>query len=38
LLFYAEGKTGLRETMAAAGLDEVRFGIDHLGTSVIVEE
>jgi D-glycero-alpha-D-manno-heptose-7-phosphate kinase len=38
LLFYAEGKTGLRETMAAAGLDEVRFGIDYLGTSVIVEE
>jgi D-glycero-alpha-D-manno-heptose-7-phosphate kinase len=38
LLFYAEGKTDLRETMAAAGLDEVRFGIDHLGTSVIVEE
>jgi len=38
LLFYAEGKTGLRETMAAAGLDEVRFGVDYLGTSVLVEE
>ena len=38
LLFYAEGKTGVRETMAAAGLTEVRFGIDYLGTTVIVEE
>jgi len=38
LLFYADNKTALRETMTAAGLDEVRFGIDYLGTSVIVEE
>ena len=38
LLFYAEDKAGVRAEMAAIGLNEVRFGIDYLGTSVIVPE
>jgi D-glycero-alpha-D-manno-heptose-7-phosphate kinase len=38
LLFYAEDKTRLRETMAERGLTEVRFGIDYLGSTVIVAE
>ncbi len=38
LLFYAERKSDLRDVMASAGLDEVRFGIDYLGASVIVAE
>jgi D-glycero-alpha-D-manno-heptose-7-phosphate kinase len=38
LLFYAVDKTRLRETMTAAGLDEVRFGVDYRGTNVIVDE
>ncbi len=38
LLFYAEAKSDLRSTMAALGLDEVRFGIDALGATVIVAE
>jgi D-glycero-alpha-D-manno-heptose-7-phosphate kinase len=36
LLFYAEAKADLRAAMAEAGLDEVRFGIDPLGATVIV--
>ena len=38
LLFYAEEKAGVRDAMAALGLDEVRFGIDYLGATVIVAE
>jgi D-glycero-alpha-D-manno-heptose-7-phosphate kinase len=38
LLFYAEDKVGVRGEMEAAGLNEVRFGIDYVGTSVIVSE
>jgi D-glycero-alpha-D-manno-heptose-7-phosphate kinase len=37
LLFYAERKAALRETMAELGLSEVHFGIDYLGSSVIVQ-
>ena len=36
LLFYAEAKADLRAAMTEAGLDEVRFGIDPLGATVIV--
>jgi D-glycero-alpha-D-manno-heptose-7-phosphate kinase len=36
LLFYSEAKAELREAMAELGLDEVRFGIDSLGATVIV--
>ena len=36
LLFYAENRAGLREAMAARNLTEIRFGIDYLGSSVIV--
>lgn len=36
LLFYAENKADLRESMAARGLDEVRFGIDYEGSTTIV--
>ena len=38
LLFYAESKPDLRKVMQHAGLDEVRFGIDYLGATVIVAE
>jgi D-glycero-alpha-D-manno-heptose-7-phosphate kinase len=38
LLFYAEAKADLRAAMAALELDEVRFGIDSLGATVIVAE
>ena len=37
LLFYAEQKADLRAAMADAGLGEVSFGIDYLGSSVIVQ-
>jgi D-glycero-alpha-D-manno-heptose-7-phosphate kinase len=36
LLFYAEDKAGLRDAMKGYGLEEVRFGIDYDGSSVIV--
>jgi D-glycero-alpha-D-manno-heptose-7-phosphate kinase len=36
LLFYSESKAELREAMRQQGLDEVRFGIDYLGATVIV--
>jgi len=36
LLFYAESKAELRDAMRDEGLDEVRFGIDYLGATVIV--
>jgi D-glycero-alpha-D-manno-heptose-7-phosphate kinase len=36
LLFYAEDKAGLRDEMKRYGLEEVRFGIDYDGSSVIV--
>jgi D-glycero-alpha-D-manno-heptose-7-phosphate kinase len=36
LLFYSEAKADLREAMRREGLDEVRFGIDYLGATVIV--
>jgi D-glycero-alpha-D-manno-heptose-7-phosphate kinase len=37
LLFYAEDKADLRVRMAELELEEVTFGIDHQGTSVIVQ-
>ena len=37
LLFYAEEKAELRTAMSELGLPEVDFGIDYLGTSVIVQ-
>jgi D-glycero-alpha-D-manno-heptose-7-phosphate kinase len=36
LLFYAESKADIRDAMAREGLDEVRFGIDYLGATIIV--
>ena len=36
LLFYAEEKAELRDAMARARLEEVRFGFDHEGTSTVV--
>jgi len=36
LLFYATDKAGLRATMAAEDLPEVTFGIDELGSTVLV--
>jgi D-glycero-alpha-D-manno-heptose-7-phosphate kinase len=36
LLFYSEAKADLRNTMADLGLEEVRFGVDPLGATVIV--
>jgi D-glycero-alpha-D-manno-heptose-7-phosphate kinase len=36
LLFYADSKADLRDAMRREGLDEVRFGIDYLGATVIV--
>jgi D-glycero-alpha-D-manno-heptose-7-phosphate kinase len=36
LLFYAEVKGGLRAAMSELGFDEVSFGIDYQGSSVIV--
>ena len=38
LLFYAEDKAGVRESMSERGLAEVRFGIDYLGSTVIIAE
>lgn len=35
LLFYAESKSNLRETMAGAGLKEVRFHFDYHGTRLL---
>ena len=37
LLYYAERKADLRSAMAEAGLAEVNFGIDYLGSAVIVQ-
>jgi D-glycero-alpha-D-manno-heptose-7-phosphate kinase len=37
LMFYAEEKKRLRQTMTAEGLREVRFGFDFEGTKVIVQ-
>lgn len=37
LLFYADQKSDLREAMAQADLAEVNFGVDYLGSSVIVQ-
>jgi D-glycero-alpha-D-manno-heptose-7-phosphate kinase len=36
LLFYAESKADLRAEMKGLGLDEIRFGVDVLGATVIV--
>ena len=36
LMFYAEGKTKLRQAMTAAGLQEVRFRFDFEGTKLVV--
>jgi D-glycero-alpha-D-manno-heptose-7-phosphate kinase len=36
LLFYAEDRKKLRQAMAKAGLDEVRFSFDFEGTKVIL--
>ena len=38
LLFYADEKAALRSTMAAHGLEEVRFRIDYEGTTTIVAQ
>jgi D-glycero-alpha-D-manno-heptose-7-phosphate kinase len=38
LLFHAEAKSALRAAMAEFGLEEVRFGIDYHGSSVLVAE
>jgi D-glycero-alpha-D-manno-heptose-7-phosphate kinase len=38
LLFYAEAKADLRAAMGKLELDEVRFGIDAFGATVIVAE
>jgi D-glycero-alpha-D-manno-heptose-7-phosphate kinase len=38
LLFQAESKTALRAAMRELDLEEVRFGIDYHGSSVIVAE
>jgi D-glycero-alpha-D-manno-heptose-7-phosphate kinase len=37
LMFYAEEKRRLRQTMIAEGLREVRFGFDFEGTKIIVQ-
>ena len=37
LMFYAEEKTGLRRTMADAGLREVRFRFDFEGTRTVLQ-
>jgi D-glycero-alpha-D-manno-heptose-7-phosphate kinase len=36
LMFYAEDRTKLRQTMAKAGLEEVRFRFDFEGTKVVL--
>jgi D-glycero-alpha-D-manno-heptose-7-phosphate kinase len=36
LMFYAEDRRRLRQTMTKAGLDEVRFGFDFEGTKVLL--
>ena len=38
LLFYAENKGDLRATMAALGLEEVRFRMDYEGSTTIVAQ
>jgi D-glycero-alpha-D-manno-heptose-7-phosphate kinase len=37
LLYYAENKADLRAAMASLGLTEVSFGIDYLGSTVVVQ-
>ena len=37
LLFYAEDKARLRSAMSDLGLHEVRFGIDYLGSTTLVD-
>ena len=37
LLFYADAKVELREAMAELGFEEVSFGFDYQGTSVIID-
>jgi D-glycero-alpha-D-manno-heptose-7-phosphate kinase len=37
LMFYAEDKVKLRHTMRMAGLPEVRFRFDFLGTQVVAQ-
>jgi D-glycero-alpha-D-manno-heptose-7-phosphate kinase len=36
LMFYAADRSRLRQTMAEAGLDEVRFRFDFEGTKVVL--
>jgi D-glycero-alpha-D-manno-heptose-7-phosphate kinase len=36
LMFYAEDRSKLREAMAGAGLEEVRFHFDFEGTKVLL--
>jgi D-glycero-alpha-D-manno-heptose-7-phosphate kinase len=36
LMFYAEDRSKLRESMAGAGLEEVRFHFDFEGTKVLL--
>jgi D-glycero-alpha-D-manno-heptose-7-phosphate kinase len=38
LLFYAEDRARLRSAMADQGLTEVRFGFDHEGSKVLVQD
>jgi len=36
LMFYSEDKKRLRQAMKEAGLQEIRFRFDYMGTKVIV--
>ena len=36
LMFYATDRNKLRQTMARAGLDEVRFRFDYEGTKIVL--
>jgi D-glycero-alpha-D-manno-heptose-7-phosphate kinase len=38
LMLYAEDVTGVRETMAREGLEEVRFKFDFDGATVLIRE
>ena len=36
-MFYCEERSRLRQTMATAGLEEVRFRFDFEGTKVLIQ-
>ena len=38
LMFYAEDTRSLRSTMKAEGLHELKFGFDHQGSTVLVQD